>query len=151
MVTMVRLHNCMIKHVLVYISFLCTRTQTLVSFVSCLHFACYASLCPAAIASSLQSACSAFVCSTWFRSILPLCNLGPVVEGGQYCQRELLHFDAQFRVISSDWRPFSPREGKEYSIITFWESSLSLNLISHLKVASSFFPMTSHYRTYFPH
>ena len=127
---MVKLHNCMVKHVLVCISFLCTRTQTLVYFVSCLHSACYARLCAAAIALSLRSACSAFVCSTWFRSILPPCNLGPVVEGGQYCRRELLRVDAQFRVISSDWRPFSTREEKEYGIITFWESSLSLNLIS---------------------
>ena len=66
-----------------------------------------------------------FECSTWYRSILPFCNFGPVVEGGQYCRRELLRVDAQFRVISSDWRLLSTKREKENGIITFCESPLS--------------------------
>ena len=129
MVTMVKLHNCMVKHVLVCTSFLCTRTQTLVYFASCLHSACYARLCAAAIALSLRSACSALVHSTWYRSILPLCNLGPVAEGSQYCRRELLRVDAQFRAISSDWRPLSTREGKKSMALSLFVSHHTLSSI----------------------
>ena len=146
------LHNGIVKHILVYrlvvkhsvmIKFplkiitiqenlfpLHTRTHTLVYFVSCLHFACYASLCAASIALSLRSACSAFECSTWYRSILPFCNFRPVVEGGQYCRRELLRVDAQFHVISSDWRPLSTREEKRRT---------ALSLVSHHSWVITFF------------
>ena len=108
------------------ISFLCTCTHTLVYLESCLHSAGYASLCIAVTALSLQSACSVLECNTWYRSILALCNLGPVAEGRQYCRRELLLVDAQFRAISADWRPFSTGETQEeYGTITFLESCMA--------------------------
>ena len=129
------------------ISFLCTRTHSLVYLQNCLHSAGYARLCAAATTLSLRSACSVLECSTWYRSILALCNLGPVAEGGQYCRRELLRVDAQFRVISADWGPFPTRARKEEKRHLSWESLLFI-VLAHLKIASSLLSTTSHCRTF---